>query len=378
MFYSRKFATDAESTCVEWLPFSKKNAGRMIVVGFSDGIVRFLGLDQSSFKLIRAEKVHKNSIFKIKANREGSIVAVCDVQGSIFLLDLHASQLDNITPYCLFETGFKINDICFDKLGEKLLVACNDGKLHEIDVPKMSECNFDQSYLHTPKYRSLTIKMLESQKPKREDLELELLLKKTKGGAVDEVIVDEEWSPEPILNATYYDSECTKILCSVEGKFLGQYYILDMAKERPIGSIESTNLNRTSYMSYNESTDMLLIGYRNGSWELRHKYNPNLYVKKQSFDQNYGVTRKVGVNLENTAVIAVAEDGTMISYKIDHSSFLKGSKGDTVEKFQVNLPPMILGISEATFADRIQFTSEDEKDIADNTKFCLQEEKLKK
>jgi len=32
--------------------------------------------------------------------------------------------------------------------------------------------------------------MMESQKPKREDLELELLLKKTKGGAVDDVIVD--------------------------------------------------------------------------------------------------------------------------------------------------------------------------------------------
>ena len=72
--------------------------------------------------------------------------------------------------------------------------------------------------------------MLESQKPKREDLELELLLKKTKGGAVDDVIVDEEWSPEPILNATYYDSECTKILCSVDGKYLGHYYIVDMNK----------------------------------------------------------------------------------------------------------------------------------------------------
>jgi len=32
---------------------------------------------------------------------------------------------------------------------------------------------------------------MESQKPNREDLELELLLKKTKGGVVDEVVVDE-------------------------------------------------------------------------------------------------------------------------------------------------------------------------------------------
>lgn len=50
---------------------------------------------------------------------------------------------------------------------------------------------------------------------------------------------------------------------------------------------------------------MLLIGYRNGSWELRHKYNANLYMKKKSFDQNYGITRKVAINLENTAVIVV-------------------------------------------------------------------------
>lgn len=33
--------------------------------------------------------------------------------------------------------------------------------------------------------------MMESQKPKKEDLELELLLKRTKGGVVDDKIVDE-------------------------------------------------------------------------------------------------------------------------------------------------------------------------------------------
>jgi hypothetical protein len=62
----------------------------------------------------------------------------------------------------------------------------------------------------------------------------------------------------------------------------------------------------------------------------------------------------------------------MISYKIDYSSFLKGSKGDSVEKVQISMPPMILGISEATFADQIQFISEEEKDITDSGKFCLQ------
>lgn len=61
---------------------------------------------------------------------------------------------------------------------------------------------------------------------------------------------------------------------------------------------------------------------------MRHKYNASLYLQKHSFDQKYGVVRKVAMNLENTAVIALSEDGTMITYKIDHSSFLKGSRGD--------------------------------------------------
>ena len=41
----------------------------MLVVGFSDGIVRFLGIEQSSFKLIKAFKVHRNPVTKIKVNR---------------------------------------------------------------------------------------------------------------------------------------------------------------------------------------------------------------------------------------------------------------------------------------------------------------------
>lgn len=74
----------------------------MIVVGFSDGIVRFLGLEQNNFKLIKALKVHKNSIIKIKANREGNVIAIIDTAGSIFFIYLDNISLDKIIPYCLF------------------------------------------------------------------------------------------------------------------------------------------------------------------------------------------------------------------------------------------------------------------------------------
>jgi len=51
---------------------------------------------------------------------------------------------------------------------------------------------------------------------------------------------------------------------------------------------------------------MLFIGYRTGSWEIRHKYEPNMYMRKQSFDQNYGIVRKVNMNIENTGIVVIS------------------------------------------------------------------------
>lgn len=32
---------------------------------------------------------------------------------------------------------------------------------------------------------------------------------------MDEVVLDEEWDPAPIMNACYYNQECNKIICTV-------------------------------------------------------------------------------------------------------------------------------------------------------------------
>lgn len=71
---------------------------------------------------------------------------------------------------------------------------------------------------------------------------------------------------------------------------------------------------------------MIFIGYRNGSWELRHRYEPTNYLRKYSFDHNYGIVRKLALNIENTALISASEDGTMLVHKFDHATFIKGAK----------------------------------------------------
>lgn len=143
---------------------------------------------------------------------------------------------------------------------------------------------------------------------------------------MDEVVVDEEWDPAPIMNASYYGPDCNRVLCTVEGNYLGRIYIVDFNKERPINSIEIPKL-KTSYLNFSESSEIIFIGYRNGSWELRHKYEPSNYLRKQCFDQNTGIVKKIAMNIENTAVMSTSEDGTLLVHKFDHATFLKGAKG---------------------------------------------------
>ncbi len=198
---------------------------------------------------------------------------------------------------------------------------------------------------------------------------------KTKGVVVDTVIVDQEWDPAPILNATYY-TDNNRILCSVEGNYLGYLYVIDFNKERPINCIEIPKL-KTSYLSYSETSDVIFIGYKNGSWEMRHKYEPNNYLRKLCFDQNIGIVRKLALNIDNTAVMSASQDGTLLVHKIDFSTFTKGVKGEYIDSVQISIPSVILGISSANFSDKIDFGKDLDVDIADNSIYCLQDEKLK-
>jgi WD40 repeat protein len=77
-------------------------------------------------------------------------------------------------------------------------------------------------------------------------------------------------------------------------------------------------------MSINE--DILLMGFTNGSFELRHKYNYDKYLIKYPHDRDTGKICKVAFNHEKNVVITTGEDGTIFIYKIDYGSFCRAAK----------------------------------------------------
>lgn len=99
--YFRNFSS--KGTCAEWLPYSRRNsAARIIVTGSSNGIVRWLLLNPNGFYLIRATKVHNDSIKFIKSSPDGSILAIVSKNGDIFILEHHPSDFLKVDPFCLF------------------------------------------------------------------------------------------------------------------------------------------------------------------------------------------------------------------------------------------------------------------------------------
>ena len=59
------------------------------------------------------------------------------------------------------------------------------------------------------------------------------------------------------------------------------------------------------------------------------------------------------MNLENSALLSASDDGTLLCHKFDYESFKKGVRGDMIDDVQISIPNVILGISEATYGDKV-------------------------
>jgi len=142
--------------------------------------------------------------------------------------------------------------------------------------------------------------MMEFQKPKTEEMELEFLLKRKN----DDKKEDVEWEPAPIMNCTYYNNDCTQVLATVEGKYIGYLYIIDFSQpfsqpmdNRPIDAIQAPKI-ATQYLNLVDYGDLLLIGFVDGSWQVRHKYDLKVWLQASAHDRDSGKVRRLCLNMD--------------------------------------------------------------------------------
>lgn len=60
------------------------------------------------------------------------------VDGSLFFFELEPDNMQSYEPLCMIKLDSPINDINWDSLAKKIIVACENGKVYIIDRPKKS------------------------------------------------------------------------------------------------------------------------------------------------------------------------------------------------------------------------------------------------
>lgn len=209
--------------------------------------------------------------------------------------------------------------------------------------------------------------MMESQKPKRDEMDLEFLLRKKN----QEIKEDAEWEPAPILSVLYNDPENKHYIATVDGKYLGFIYIIDPNQERPIRSYKIPKVP-CRFLKYVGRNEYLLLGFSDGSCEIRVKADINNCLRIQKHDRDYGKIRGLGFNHSKTAFFSVGEDSCLFAYKCDFESILIGSQGGLVKKakfFELN------SFEEEELKVEMEVKSEVE-DVLDDKIYSIQQAKL--
>jgi len=81
--------------------------------------------------------------------------------GTLFFFELEPDNMQTYEPLCMIKLEGKINDICWDSLGKKVLVGLDNGKIFLVNRPKKAQIDNTETYLVTLPMKEWQIKMME-------------------------------------------------------------------------------------------------------------------------------------------------------------------------------------------------------------------------
>ena len=154
--------------------------------------------------------------------------------GEIFFFDVNGHlELGKYTPICLLQLPKEalINDIKWDSQGSKILVACENGFVYEIQRPDPAKVKCTDTYLiEDYPMRAWKIKMMEFQMKKNQKKDEEEEEKQRRARLRGELKEDdqeeeEDWDPDSILKVCYTNEEKGEFMFGTKGQYKGFYYL---------------------------------------------------------------------------------------------------------------------------------------------------------
>jgi len=120
-------------TCLEHMPNSDGNKGRICAAGFDNGIVRILGITADGIQLLTAFKAHDDAVVKIKYTQDMKMLVTASATGDVFFFESDGlTDVQKYRPICTLklpgEAG--INDMKWISGDTHVLIGCTNGYVY--------------------------------------------------------------------------------------------------------------------------------------------------------------------------------------------------------------------------------------------------------
>lgn len=324
--YTRRF--EGEGLCMDWMPASDKNQGRVIAAGFTGGVVRVLLLGPQKFQLLAAFKALDSDVVKVGYSWDGKHLVAAGADGSLFFFDV--LDLQDYRPVCLAELKQKVNDLRWNADNKRVLVGCETGNVVEVTRAERGTLDTKASYLVELPLRTWTIKIMEMQMKKNqqqneseeEKRRRRLLMYTAKNPQELKEEEEQEWDPAPILTCMYYNENADEFLVTADKEYRGYIYFCSFECMRPVKGIEyGYKTAQCLSMNIYPTEDTLSIGLSNGRYQIRSMSNLEKYVEVNAHDNYGGKLKKVLVNSHKSYSLSTGDDGLIFVYGFNAAAF---------------------------------------------------------
>jgi hypothetical protein len=161
-----------KGTCLEHMPFSDGNMGRVAAAGFDNGIVRIISVTCDGIQLLTAFKAHDDAIVKCKYTQDLKLFVTASVTGDIFFFEIDGlNDVQKYSPICTLKlpNDAGINDMKWLPGDDAVIVGCTNGYVYEIKRPDPAEFEAGDSYLwESPPIKEWHIMIMEFQMQKNQ------------------------------------------------------------------------------------------------------------------------------------------------------------------------------------------------------------------
>ena len=244
-----EYRYSGSGTCLEHMPFTEANKGRVCAIGFDNGIVRIVSVTADGLVILKAFKAHDDAIIRMQYSADLKLLCTASAAGDIFFFEISAlSDVQRYEPLCCLKLpdNNKITDFKWTADDNSVIFGCASGYVYEVARPDPKKIDNSDSFLwENPGIKTWWIQIMDFQmekNQKKDEAEEERKRRMRLRGELppEELEPEEVWDPEPIRTILpFKDKEGNKrFIISSEGKFNSWIYVCDMDTQRPLRAIE--------------------------------------------------------------------------------------------------------------------------------------------